>query len=111
MNNQYNTISRSWLVAQAKKYKSKLIMANVIAVIATLISVPIPLMMPLMVDEVLLDTPASGLALMDAVLPQAWQNADLYAGRARPQWKDRLGYVLLEARSLNGCCAFYFAFA
>ncbi|AUI86169.1 ABC transporter ATP-binding protein [Vibrio azureus] len=78
MNNQYNTISRSWLVAQAKKYKSKLIMANVIAVIATLISVPIPLMMPLMVDEVLLDTPASGLALMDAVLPQAWQTPTGY---------------------------------
>ncbi|GEM76952.1 ABC transporter ATP-binding protein [Vibrio sagamiensis] len=78
MNNQYNTISRSWLLAQAKKYKSKLIIANLIAVIATLISVPIPLMMPLMVDEVLLDTPASGLAIMDAVLPQAWQTPTGY---------------------------------
>ncbi|NMT19509.1 ABC transporter ATP-binding protein, partial [Vibrio parahaemolyticus] len=56
-----DTISRSWLITQVKKHKSKLIIANLIAVLATLISVPIPLLMPLMVDEVLLDQPAKGL--------------------------------------------------
>ncbi|CAE6901538.1 ABC transporter ATP-binding protein [Vibrio alginolyticus] len=68
-----DTISRSWLIKQVKKHKSKLILANLIAVLATLISVPIPLLMPLMVDEVLLDQPASGLAAMNAVLPETWQ--------------------------------------
>ncbi len=67
-----DTISRSWLITQVKKHKSKLILANLIAVLATLISVPIPLLMPLMVDEVLLDQPASGLAAMNTVLPEAW---------------------------------------
>lgn len=67
-----DTISRSWLITQVKKHKSKLILANLIAIVATLISVPIPLLMPLMVDEVLLDKPASGLAAMNAVLPEAW---------------------------------------
>ncbi|ELA8122325.1 ABC transporter ATP-binding protein [Vibrio parahaemolyticus] len=67
-----DTISRSWLITQVKKHKSKLILANLIAIVATLISVPIPLLMPLMVDEVLLDKPASGLAAMNAVLPKAW---------------------------------------
>lgn len=73
-----NTISRSWLITQVKKHKAKLVFANLIAVIATLISVPIPLLMPLMVDEVLLNQPASGLAAMDKLLPNAWQTPTGY---------------------------------
>lgn len=73
-----DTISRSWLITQVKKHKSKLILANLIAIVATLISVPIPLLMPLMVDEVLLDKPASGLSTMNAVLPEAWHTPTGY---------------------------------
>ncbi|WP_394125471.1 ABC transporter ATP-binding protein [Vibrio hepatarius] len=73
-----NTISRSWLITQVKKHKSKLIFANVIALLATLISVPIPLLMPLMVDEVLLDQPGTGLAVMDRVLPASMQTPTGY---------------------------------
>ncbi|KOO14371.1 ABC transporter ATP-binding protein [Vibrio xuii] len=73
-----NTISRSWLITQVKKHKSKLIFANVIALLATLISVPIPLLMPLMVDEVLLDQPGTGLAVMDMVLPTSMQTPTGY---------------------------------
>ncbi|CAE6962071.1 ATPase and permease components [Vibrio sp. B1REV9] len=78
MNPINDTISRSWLITQVKKHKSKLIIANLIALLATLISVPIPLLMPLMVDEVLLDKPASGLAAMNAVLPEAWHTPTGY---------------------------------
>ncbi|USD53311.1 ABC transporter ATP-binding protein [Vibrio sp. SCSIO 43155] len=78
MDPKNDTISRSWLITQVKKHKSKLILANLIAVLATLISVPIPLLMPLMVDEVLLDKPASGLAAMNAVLPEAWHTPTGY---------------------------------
>ena len=78
MNPKNDTISRSWLITQVKKHKSKLILANLIAVLATLISVPIPLLMPLMVDEVLLDKPASGLAAMNAVLPETWHTPTGY---------------------------------
>ncbi|MCS0026605.1 ABC transporter ATP-binding protein [Vibrio alginolyticus] len=73
-----DTISCSWLITQVKKHKSKLIIANLIAVLATLISVPIPLLMPLMVDEVLLDQPAKGLAAMNAILPEAWHTPTGY---------------------------------
>ncbi|ELB2769531.1 ABC transporter ATP-binding protein [Vibrio alginolyticus] len=73
-----DTISRSWLITQVKKHKSKLIIANLIAVLATLISVPIPLLMPLMVDEVLLDQPAKGLDAMNAILPEAWHTPTSY---------------------------------
>jgi ATP-binding cassette subfamily C protein len=78
MTSRNDTISRSWLITQAKKHKSKLVLANFIAVLATLISVPIPLLMPLMVDEVLLDKPASGLAAMNLVLPETWHTPTGY---------------------------------
>ncbi|EPR5025827.1 ABC transporter ATP-binding protein [Vibrio fluvialis] len=68
-----DTISRSWLITQVKKHKSKLLYANAIAIAATLISVPIPLLMPLMVDEVLLNQPGTGLAVMNKWLPSDWQ--------------------------------------
>ena len=73
-----NTISRSWLITQAKKHQSKLLFANVIAIVATLISVPIPLLMPLMVDEVLLNQPSTGIEMMNGVLPSSWQTATGY---------------------------------
>ncbi|KII75839.1 ABC transporter ATP-binding protein [Vibrio renipiscarius] len=72
------TISRSWLITQVKKNKSKLLVANLIAVLATLISVPIPLLMPLMVDEVLLNKPGEGLALMNHVMPDSIQTPTGY---------------------------------
>ncbi|WP_068713673.1 ABC transporter ATP-binding protein [Vibrio tritonius] len=73
-----DTINGSWLITQAKRHKSKLILANIIALLATAVSVPVPLLMPLMVDEVLLDKPGKGLALMNQVLPGAWQTATGY---------------------------------
>ncbi len=42
------------LVKEIKKYKKEFILAQIVAIIATLISVPIPLFMPLLIDEVLL---------------------------------------------------------
>jgi len=42
------------LISEIKKYKKDFILAQLIAVIATLISIPIPLLMPLLIDEVLL---------------------------------------------------------
>jgi ABC-type multidrug transport system fused ATPase/permease subunit len=78
MSDNPNTISRSWLITQVKKHKSKLVLANIIALFATLVSVPIPLLMPLMVDEVLLDKPATGLELMDKVLPVSMQTPTGY---------------------------------
>lgn len=71
-------INWSWLLQQATLHKPRLIVANIIAVIATLISVPIPLLMPLMVDEVLLHKPGEGITYLNALLPSAWHNATGY---------------------------------
>ncbi|WP_332405096.1 ABC transporter ATP-binding protein [Vibrio metschnikovii] len=78
MTNNHDTISRSWLITQVKKHQRPLLFANFIAIVATLISVPIPLLMPLMVDEVLLNQPAGGLALMNTLLPSDWQTPTGY---------------------------------
>ena len=68
------TINWNWLLRQARSYKKRLFSANLIAIVATLISVPIPLFMPLMVDEVLLHKPATGIELLNTLLPSAWQS-------------------------------------
>ncbi|WP_281543943.1 ABC transporter ATP-binding protein [Grimontia sp. SpTr1] len=72
------TISTRWLIEQAKKHKKRLITANLIAICATLISVPIPLFMPLMVDEVLLNKPAGGVNFFNQILPESLQQPASY---------------------------------
>lgn len=58
--------------------KKPLILAHLIALFATLVSVPIPLMMPLLVDEVLLEKPAGAVANMQAMFPESWWGPQLY---------------------------------
>src|SRR5690554_4609594 len=64
----------SWrLIRQlALQHKRKIILANLLAVLATLASVPIPLLLPLLVDEVLLQQPGRAIPFLQAVLPEAW---------------------------------------
>lgn len=66
------------IIASAFEYKKPLIYANIIAIMAALLSVPIPLILPLMVDEVLLDKPGTALSMMDTFLPLSWQSAIYY---------------------------------
>ena len=62
------------------RHRKALILANVLAVLATLCSVPIPLLLPLLVDEVLLKQGDAALQVMDQVLPASWQVAGGYIG-------------------------------
>ena len=64
----------------AVQHKRSLILANILAVLATLCSVPIPLLLPLLVDEVLLGQGGTALQLMDRWLPSMWQQAMGYIG-------------------------------
>jgi ATP-binding cassette subfamily C protein len=66
------------VLAMVLSHRRQLIVAHLIAVLAALISVPIPLLMPLLVDEVLLDHPGSTVAIINAVFPSAWQGPALY---------------------------------
>jgi ATP-binding cassette subfamily C protein len=60
------------------QHKKSIIFANIVAVIATLLIVPIPLLMPVLVDEVLLNQPGSLLATVNTFLPLDWQTPTAY---------------------------------
>jgi len=69
-----------YVIGVALGHRRELIMAQVIAVIATMLSVPVPLLMPLLVDEVLLGKPATAVATMDRMFPVDWHGPVLYVG-------------------------------
>jgi len=70
----------SWryIIDTALEHRRTLLLANMVAVLAVLASVPLPLLFPLMVDEVLLQKPGTLVAAMDALFPAAWHGPVLY---------------------------------
>ncbi len=54
-----NTITFHLLYKLVLRHKKKLFKANLIALVATMVSIPIPLLIPLLIDEVILDEPGS----------------------------------------------------
>lgn len=71
-------ISPASLWQVVKQHKKELILANLIAIIATVVSVPVPLLIPLLVDEVLLDQPGQLIAWSNALFPSDWHGPVLY---------------------------------
>jgi len=49
------------------RYKKELILANIIAVFAVLVSLPIPLMIPYLIDEILLEKPSIMIGMIDTL--------------------------------------------
>jgi ATP-binding cassette subfamily C protein len=60
------------------QHRRELLFANIIAILGAVVSVPIPLLIPLLVDEVLLDQPGRSVAVMNALFPQEWHGPVLY---------------------------------
>ena len=60
------------------RHRRELVAANLIAILGALTAVPVPLLIPLLVDEVLLEKPGPAVALMDSLFPIAWQGPVLY---------------------------------
>ncbi len=67
-----------YVVLVAFAHRRELLLANLIAVVAVLASIPVPLLMPLLVDEVLLDKPGFLVGVMQQLFPQSWHGAVLY---------------------------------
>jgi len=67
---------------ELKTHRRRLLLANFIALLAVAASVPIPLMLPLMVDEVLLNHPGKMVATIGAWFPAAWHGPVLFIGAA-----------------------------
>ncbi|HEY8159327.1 MAG TPA: ABC transporter ATP-binding protein [Methylobacter sp.] len=62
----------------ALEHKKELIISHFIAILATIASVPVPLLMPLLVDEVLLHKPGIIIKTVNQLFPVAWQLPILY---------------------------------
>ena len=67
-----------YILGVALEHKRDLINAHMIAILAVIASVPIPLLMPLLVDEVLLDKPGTLVNLINSLFPQNLHGAALY---------------------------------
>ena len=74
------TYTWRYILSIALQHKKQLISAHLIAILATMISVPIPLLMPLLVDEVLLKKPAVVVQSINVLAPIEWQSPLLYIG-------------------------------
>ncbi|MGR8931665.1 MAG: ABC transporter ATP-binding protein [Gammaproteobacteria bacterium] len=62
----------------ALQHKKQLVSGHLIAILATVASVPVPLLMPLLVDEVLLHKPGSVVNAIDPILPVEWRQPITY---------------------------------
>lgn len=69
-----------YLVYLVRHHRRQLIDAHLVAIAATAASVPLPLLMPLLVDEVLLEQPAFLVPLIQAWSPESWHGPVLYVG-------------------------------
>jgi ATP-binding cassette subfamily C protein len=67
-----------YLLAVALSHPRALVAANLVALAAAVLSVPIPLLMPLLVDEVLLERPGTLVGALDRAFPEAWHGPALY---------------------------------
>jgi len=60
------------------EHRRELVKANVIAVVGAIVAVPIPLLIPLLVDEVLLNKPGPAVGLINSLFPESWHTPMLY---------------------------------
>lgn len=70
----------SWqqLTRMVFSHRRELLWANLIAICGAIAAVPVPLLIPLLVDEVLLEQPGQAVALMNSLFPTAWHGPVLY---------------------------------
>ena len=62
----------------ALRHKRQLVFAHLIAITAVLASIPIPLLIPLLIDEVLLDKPGKVVATISKYFPESLHSPFLY---------------------------------
>ncbi len=58
------------ILNEALKHKKNIIIAHIIAILSVLIALPIPMMIPLLIDEILLDKPGYMLEMMHSIFKE-----------------------------------------
>ncbi|MDP2028463.1 MAG: ABC transporter ATP-binding protein [Thiobacillus sp.] len=89
----------SWreIFRQITDHRGRLLQANLIALLAVMAAVPVPLLLPLMVDEVLLKHPGKFVAAIAAHTPPGWHGPVLFIGVALLLTVTlRLTYIVLN---------------
>jgi len=66
------------VIQMIASHRRELVAANLIAVLGALAAVPVPLLIPLLVDEVLLEQPGTAVGWMNDLFPEAWHGPVLY---------------------------------
>lgn len=70
--------SWTYIFSIIKQHKKELISAQLLAILATIATVPVPLLMPLLVDEVLLNNPGISITTINQYTPNHWHTPVLY---------------------------------
>ena len=68
------------IAKELKRHRREMVQANIVALLAVAAAVPVPLLLPLMVDEVLLNHPGRMVAAIGAWFPSAWHGPVLFIG-------------------------------
>lgn len=76
------TLSWRAILDEVGGHRKSLLLGNVAALLAVLAAVPVPLVLPILVDEVLLNRPGRYIATIGPWFPQSWQGPELYIGTA-----------------------------
>ena len=78
--NQIRSAVYTWpeVIQMITRHRRELVAANIIAILGAITAVPVPLLIPLLVDEVLLDQPGPAVDLMNRLFPDAWHGPVLY---------------------------------
>jgi ATP-binding cassette subfamily C protein len=85
------------IVRQITAHRRRLLQANLIALLAVMAAVPVPVLLPLMVDEVLLKHPGAFVAAIAAHTPLGWHGPVLFIGVALLLTVTlRLTYIVLN---------------
>lgn len=59
-------------------HRAALVQAHIVAILAAAVSIPLPLLLPLLVDEVLLHQPGTLVHATQAIFPASWHGPVLY---------------------------------
>lgn len=95
----------SWrlILTELGRHRRSLSLANVVAILAVLAAVPVPLVLPVLVDEVLLNRPGPFIATVSPWFPPAWHGPVLFIGLALLlTFLLRLVAILLNVWQLRG---------
>ena len=70
------------IAADIRSHRRRLVQANFVAILAVIAAVPVPLLLPLMVDEVLLGHPGRFVGWIADATPSAWHGPVLFIATA-----------------------------